>query len=180
MLEKTMLVNLVFPTTQTDAPFIPDVKKSPKLQVLDTGLVNYFSGLQRELFGTRDLNAHYQGKIAEHIVGQELLASNYNIFNSLHFWIRDKKQSNSEVDFLYQFDGQMIPVEVKSGKSGKLRSLLQFLDMTNISVAVRFYAGDFQVEEHKTLNGKPFKLINIPYFLTGKLKEYLEISNVFK
>ena len=172
MLEKTMLINLVFPTTQTSAPFMPDVKKSPKLQALDTGLVNYFSGLQRELFGTQDLNSHYQGKIAEHIVGQELLASNHNILNSLRFWVKDKNQSCAEVDFLYDFDGQMIPVEVKSGKSGKLRSLLQFLDMSNIPVAVRFYAGNFQAEEHKTLTGKPFKLINIPYFLTGKLKEY--------
>jgi hypothetical protein len=74
---------------------------------------------------------------------------------------------------MYNFDGQMIPVEVKSGRSGKLRSLLQFLDMANISVAVRFYAGNFQVEEHKTFTGKPFKLINIPYFLAGKMKEYL-------
>ena len=174
MLEKAMLINLVFPTTQYEAPFMPDVKKSPKLHALDTGLVNYFSGLQRELFGTRDLNAHYQGKIAEHIVGQEILASNYNVLNSLRFWVRDKNQSNAEVDFMYNFDGQMIPVEVKSGKSGKLRSLLQFLDMANIPVAVRFYAGNFQVEEHKTFAENPFKLINIPYFLAGKLKEYLQ------
>ncbi|MCL2511515.1 MAG: AAA family ATPase [Bacteroidales bacterium] len=178
MLEKAMLINLVFPTTQTAAPFMPDVKKSPKLQALDTGLVNYFSGLQRELFGTRDLHAHYQGKIAEHIVGQELLAYNFNVLNSLHFWVNEKKQSDAEVDFLYNFDGQIIPVEVKSGKSGKLRSLLQFLDMSNIPIAVRFYAGNFQVEEHKTLTGKPFKLINIPYFLVGKLKGYLEKSGV--
>jgi len=173
MLEKTMLINLVFPTTQTAAPFMPDMRKSPKLQALDTGLVNYFSGLQRELFGTRDLHSHYQGKIAEHIVGQELLAHNFNVLNNLHFWVKDKKQSDAEVDFLYNFDGQVIPVEVKSGRSGKLRSLLQFLDMSDIPVAVRFYAGNFQIEEHKTPTGKPFKLINIPYFLTGKLNEYL-------
>jgi len=174
MLEKTMLVNLIFPTTQTEAPFMPDVKKSPKLQSLDTGLVNYFSGLQKELFGTKDLNDHYKGKIAEHIVGQEILASNYNVLNTLRFWVRDKKQSEAEVDFLYNFDGQMIPVEVKSGKSGKMRSLLQFLDISKIPVAVRFYAGQFQIEEHKTLSGKPFKLINLPYFLAKKSHKYLE------
>jgi predicted AAA+ superfamily ATPase len=154
--------------------FMPDVKKAPKLQVLDTGLVNYFSGLQKELFGTKDLNDHYKGKIAEHIVGQELLASKCNILHALQFWVRDKKQSAAEVDFLYNFDGQMIPVEVKSGKSGKLRSLHQFLEMSEISIAVRFYAGQFQIEEHKTLNGKPFKLINIPYFLAGNLHKYLK------
>jgi predicted AAA+ superfamily ATPase len=137
-------------------------------------LVNYFSGLQKELFGTKDLNDHYQGKIAEHIVGQEFLAANCNILYGLRFWVRDKKQSDAEIDFLYNFDGQMIPVEVKSGTSGKLRSLLQFLDMSNISAAVRFYAGHFQVEEHKTFTGKTFKLINIPYFLAGKLNEYLK------
>ena len=175
MLEKTMLIHLVFPTTQTVVPFMPDVRKSPKLQSLDTGMVNYFSGLQRELFGTRDLNAHYQGKIAEHISGQEILALNYHVLHTLRFWVRDKKQSDAEVDFLYNFGGQMIPVEIKSGKSGKLRSLLQFLDMSEISVAVRLYAGPFQVEEHKTFAGKPFKLMNIPYFLTGKLNDYLEL-----
>ena len=174
ILEKTMLVSLVFPTTQTSAPFMPDIKKSPKLQVLDTGLINYFSGLQKEIFGTKDLNEHYKGKITEHIVAQELLASKTNILNSLQFWVKNKKQSEAEIDFLYQFEGQMIPVEVKSGKSGKLRSLLQFLDLTDISVSVRFYAGHFQIEEHKTLTGKPFKLINIPYFLAGKLSRYLE------
>ena len=174
MLEKTMLINLIFPTTQTAVPFMPDVKKSPKLQVLDTGLVNYFSGMQKELFGIKDLNDHYKGKIAEHIVGQELLASKSNILHNLKFWVRDKKQSDAEVDFLYNFDGQIIPVEIKAGKSGKLRSLHQFLDMSEISLAVRFYAGQFQIEEHKSLNNKPFKLINIPYFLAGNLNRYLE------
>jgi len=172
-LEKTMLLMLIFPTTQFDAPFMPDIKKSPKLQVVDTGMVNYFSGLQKELFGAKDLNAHYRGKIAEHIVGQELLSSNFNILHSLRFWVRDKNQSDAEVDFLFNFEGQMIPVEIKSGSSGKLRSLHHFLDMSDIQVAVRFYAGQFQVEEHKTSTGKPFKLINIPYFLAGNLDNYL-------
>ena len=52
---------------------------------------------------------------------------------------------------------------------------IQFLEMSEISVAVRFDAGQFQVEDHKTPNGKPFQLINIPYFLAEKLGEYLEL-----
>ena len=103
---------------------------------------------------------------------QKILLKNVSIFHTYTLI-----GGMPEVDFLYNFDGQMIPVEIKSGKSGKMRSLLQFLDMSEISVAVRFYAGQFQIEEHKTLNGKPFKLINIPYFLAGKLREYL-VKNV--
>ena len=173
-LEKTMLMQLIFPTIQTELPFAPDIKKSPRLQVLDTGMLNFFSGLQKELFGTRDLNDLYKGKITEHIVGQELLASNHSFLNLLHFWVRDKKQSEAEIDIMYPYNSTMIPVEVKSGKSGKLRSLLYFLDTSTVDFAVRFYAGKLQLEEHKTPNGKPFKLLNLPYYLSGKLKNQLD------
>jgi len=173
-LEKAMLLQLIFPTTQTESPFLPDIKKSPRLQVLDTGMLNFFSGLQKELFGTQDLNDLYRGKITEHIVGQELLASNYSFLNSLHFWVRDKKQSEAEIDIMYPYNSTMIPVEVKSGKTGKLRSLLYYLDTSDVDFAVRFYAGKLQLEEHKTPNGKTFKLLNLPYFLSGKLKDYLD------
>jgi len=130
--------------------------------------------LQKELFGTQDLNDFYKGKITEHIVGQELLASNHSFLNSLHFWVRDKKQSEAEIDIMYPYNSAMIPVEVKSGKSGKLRSLLYFLDVSTIDFAVRFYAGKLQLEEHKTHSGKTFKLLNLPYYLSGKLKDYLD------
>ncbi len=173
-LEKAMLLQLIFPTVQTEAPFLPDIKKSPRLQVLDTGMLNFFSGLQKELFGTQDLNDLYRGKITEHIVGQELLASNYSFLNSLHFWVRDKKQSEAEIDIMYPYNSTMIPIEVKSGKTGKLRSLLYYLDVSTVDFAVRFYAGKLQLEEHKTPNGKTFKLLNLPYYLSGKLKDYLD------
>ena len=173
-LEKAMLVHLIFPSTQTQAPFLPDIKKSPRLQILDTGMLNFFSGLQKELFGAQDLNDLYKGKITEHIVGQELLASNYSLLNSLHFWVRDKKQSEAEIDIMYPYHSTMIPVEVKAGKCGKLRSLNYFLDNSAIDFAVRFYAGKLQLEEHKTHSGKIFKLLNLPYYLSGKLKTYLD------
>ena len=173
-LEKTMLIRLIYPTTQTEPPYMPDIKKSPRLQVVDTGMLNYFSGLQTELIGTKDLNGVYRGKISEHIVGQAFLAAKYNIMNDLHFWVREKKQSDAEIDFLYSFQGNTFPVEVKSGTSGKLRSLLYYLDVSKCDFAVRLYAGDISLEEHKTLNGKPFRLLNLPYYLSGKLDDYLQ------
>jgi predicted AAA+ superfamily ATPase len=173
-LEKAMLLQLVFPTTQTEHPYLPDIKKSPRLQVLDTGMLNYFSGLQKPLFGTKDLNELYRGKIAEHIVGQEFLSSNYSFLNTLHFWVRDKKQSEAELDFLFPCNGTMIPVEVKSGNSGTLRSLHQYIDISETKFAVRMYAGNIKLEEHKTPEGTPFRLLNMPYFLSGLLEKYLD------
>lgn len=172
-LEKVMLLHLIYPTTQTEFPFMPDIKKSPRLQVLDTGMLNFFTGVQRELFATHDLNAVYQGRITEHIVGQEFLSMKYNVMNILRFWVRDKKQSNAELDFLFLVDGLMVPIEIKSGTTGKMRSLLNYIDNSNCNFAVRMYAGILSFEKHSTINGKSFYLLNLPYFLAGNLEEYV-------
>lgn len=74
-LEKTLLLELVYPQTSASFPILPDLKKSPKLLWLDTGLVNYVAGLQEELLFTTDTNELWNGDIAEHIVSQELLGA---------------------------------------------------------------------------------------------------------
>lgn len=51
-------------------------------------MLNFFAGLQKELILTKDINTIYKGKIAEHVVGQELLAAKYNILNELHFHLK--------------------------------------------------------------------------------------------
>src|SRR5690606_37533024 len=100
-LEKTFLLSLVYPTTSAMLPLTPDYKRSPKLHLMDTGLVNYFSGVQAELLGTDDLSKVYQGTIIEHLVGQELLSRKFNILSNLNFWVREKPTSVAEVDYVY-------------------------------------------------------------------------------
>lgn len=78
-LQKAMLLELTYPTTETTVPFSDDMRKKPKLMWLDTGLVNYAAGVQSELFGKTDIVDAWKGKIAEHIVGQELLGQS-NLF----------------------------------------------------------------------------------------------------
>jgi hypothetical protein len=152
----------------------PNTKKSPRLQVLDTGMLNYFAGFQKDLFGTNDINSVYQGKIAEHIVGQELLAVETSPLFKLQFWNREKKQSNAEVAFLVQYENLIVPVEVKSAVTGRLRSLHQFIDRAPHRYAVRIYSGKLEINEIKTLGGKKFVLLNLPFYLAGSIVEYLE------
>ncbi|MPM72647.1 hypothetical protein SDC9_119623 [bioreactor metagenome] len=173
-LEKTKLIYLIYPTTQTALPYQPDIKKSPRLHLLDTGLVNYFAGVQKEVFSSHDLTDVYQGRISEHIVGQEILANNTNLLHTLLFWVRDKVDASAEVDYLYVKDGIAIPVEVKSGKVGKLKSLFQFMETSNVNIAIRLYAGKFQTDQLRTTSGKPFILLNLPYYLAGNLDKYIE------
>jgi predicted AAA+ superfamily ATPase len=174
VLEKAMLIYLLYPSSAVKPPLVPNIKKSPKLQVLDTGILNYFGGFQKELFGTNDIDSVYQGKIAEHIVGQELLACQTSPLYKLHFWSREKKQSNAEIDFLIQYEDLIVPVEVKSGATGRLRSLHQFIDRTPHKYAVRIYSGQMEINRIKTLTGKDFTLLNLPFYLAGSIPEYLE------
>ncbi len=177
LLEKTMLLRLIYPTTSTRLPVVTKNKMSPKLHLLDTGLVNFISGIEKEIFTGNDLTDVYKGKIAEHIIGQELLSVQYSPEALITFWVREKRQASAEIDYLYNFNGRLIPVEVKSGASGKLKSLQIFLDNSDADVAVRFYSGKYSVEEQRTSAGKKFKLINLPLFLSPKLKEYITLNS---
>ena len=172
-LEKAMLVYLMYPSTGVNLPIIADHKKSPRLHLIDTGLVNYFAGLQKELVSTQNLNSVYEGKIVEHIVGQELLAIYQGISEKVQFWVREKKQSNAQVDYILPFRDYVIPVEVKSGTVGRLRSLHEFMDLVSHNYAVRIYSGELKIDKVKTIKGKPFFLLNLPFYLTGQIKHYL-------
>ncbi len=173
-LQRALLIHLIYPSTSTEIPIVPDLKKSPRLQLLDTGLLNYFVGLQEQFFYHDNLHAFYRGMVAEHIVGQELIAAASNTRKKQCFWVREKSQAQAEVDFLVQYKGYIVPVEVKAGKTGRLRSLFQFMDRCPHPYAVRLYAGPLEVQPARTLAGKEFYLLNIPYFLAAHVHQYLD------
>ncbi|MCX6268415.1 MAG: hypothetical protein NTW16_13820 [Bacteroidetes bacterium] len=91
----------------------------------------------------------------------------------LNFWVRNKAQSTAEVDFVIPYDELLIPVVVKSGEPGRMRSLHQFMDIAPHSYAVRLYAGKLAVQQTQTIRGKKFYLLNLPYFLAGKIRDHL-------
>jgi hypothetical protein len=62
-----------------------------------------------------------------------------------------------------------VPVEVKAGPTGSLKSLHEFVDRSGVDLAVRLYAGSFRVEQATTPKGTPFRLLNLPYFLAGRI-----------
>lgn len=172
-LQKALLLYIVYPETGYMLPLLPDLKKSPRLHVLDTGLMNYFAGIQKEILNTDDLSKVYQGSMIEHLVGQELLAFQHQSMSALHFWVREKKTSVAEVDYLFPFEGKLIPVEVKSGSEGRLRSLHLFMDAAPHNIAVRFYAGEVSVAKVTTPGGKQFNLLNLPYYAVSQIEKYL-------
>lgn len=173
-LEQAMLVHLLYPTTSTEIPLVPDRKKAPRLQFLDVGLVNYAAGLQGQYFEHSDLHSFYRGKIAEMIVGQEMLAAGASALQKPLFWVREKRQAPAEVDFVVQYGKYAVPVEVKAGSVGSLRSLHQFINRCPHPYAVRMHAGPLDIQRLATHESKSFFLLNLPYFLAGQLDEYID------
>lgn len=169
-LERAMLCYLRYPVSNTEVPLAENFKLHPRLQFLDTGLLNYALGMTSAFFSADKISNSYRGMIAEHIVGQEILAAQYLTLQKPKFWVKEKKQSNAEVDFLLHRGTNVIPIEVKSGASGSLRSLHSFLDNSSCNFAIRLYDGERKLEKTKTsLGQKDFELLNLPLYYAGKL-----------
>lgn len=173
-LSKAMVLDLAYPVTQTELPIVSDLKKSPKLFWLDAGLVNYSAGIQREYLLSKDLIATWRGAAAEQIVAQELRTLSYDVGFKLNYWMRNKRGSSAEVDFIWIQNGNIIPIEVKSGHNAHLKSIHQFMNEANHSVAVRIWSGQYSVDKVKTLTGKEFKLINLPFYMISQLPKMVQ------
>lgn len=173
-LNDAKVIQLIYPTTDLLPPIKPDIKKSPRLQFLDTGLINYDLKIQGELLVFSDLSNAYKGVIVPHIITQELLSLNTLQRHKPNFWVREKAQASAEVDLVIQYKDKIIPIEIKSGPTGTLKSLHEFIERSNHHYAIRMYAGPFMIEEHTSPNqNKPYKLMNLPYYLSTKLPDYI-------
>jgi uncharacterized protein len=171
VLEKAMVISRVFASASKEMPLLGNLKKSPKLLHLDIGLVNYQTGMRAELAMMTDINAVYHGQLGEQIAGQTLLALNTRRNDNLNYWYRDQNGATSEVDYLIVSNERLLPVEVKSGKTGTLRSLHNFIAGSKCDFAMRVYSGRMHMEKLKTATGKNFTLFSIPFYLLFRIHE---------
>lgn len=173
-LEKTLLLELVYPLTSTSFPVLPDLRKSPKLLWLDTGLVNYLAGMQEELLFTDDCDDLWNGDIAEHIVGQELLGATTAFGEKRMFWVRDARNSQAETDYVVRYHSHILPTEVKTGSNSKLRSLHQFMEESKENIAFRLWNGPMTSDIVRKNGGGSFTLYNIPLYYVGQINKFLD------
>ena len=143
----------------------------PKLFFLDVGLTNFRIGFKEFFSENTSLDNAYRGKISEQVVAQEIVSQTYS-HPSLNFWIRQK--GAAETDFLYPFKEFVIPIEVKSGKTGKLKSLHMFMEKSDHPYAVRIYSGKSRIDPIKLPSGKRFYLYSMPYYLLPRFDEAID------
>lgn len=172
LLEKAMLLELVYPVSSTQLPIIPETKRMPKLIWFDTGLVNYQAGIRKEIIGSTDMVDSWRGHIAEQITAQELLTLDDRVGQHRSFWA--KPNNGAEVDFIFAHNSKLYPIEVKSGTNAHLRSLQVFMDSSGVNIAIRIWSKPYSVDKVKTIHGKEFTLINLPFYLIGNLRSVLD------
>jgi len=163
-LQDAMIVYQVKATKSTELPLISQNKRPKKMIFLDTGLVNYQMGILEKYLNIKNLNDFYKGRIAEQIVGQNILSQFTHSPANLFYWAKEKPKGNAEIDFCLNKNGLLIGIEVKSGKTGRLRSLHQFSQNTKNNQIIRIYSGEFKKEKIEIKNKKN-ELISIPFYL---------------
>jgi predicted AAA+ superfamily ATPase len=146
---------------------------------LDVGLLLSMSDLTyNDLVYLDDTQLINSGYVSEQVVGQHLLYSQPAFYlPELFYWTREHKKSSAEVDYIIAEKGTVIPIEIKAGKTGTLKSLHQFIKEKKSSFAVRInndVPSLVQITNKLTTKEQiTFKLLSIPMYLTGEIRRLI-------
>lgn len=138
LLVKARICHQVFHSHCSGVPLMAQINDNVyKLLFMDVGMAAYLSGLDwialQALDGQALVN---EGKLAEQFIGQHLL--NPQEGPQLTYWLREAKSANAEVDYVISSGNRIIPIEVKAGTSGSLKSLQQFVLNKACDLCIRF------------------------------------------
>ncbi|MGM9708236.1 MAG: ATP-binding protein [Prevotella sp.] len=140
MLQMAGLVYSVIHTSANGLPLYAEANEKYKRYILmDTGLLQRILGLNlQDILMSDDLKMVNRGALAETFTGCELVkASSPYSTDPLYCWHREKKDSNAEVDFVAAVNGDIVPIEVKSGTKGSMQSMRLFLQQKNLNTGIR-------------------------------------------
>jgi len=174
LLSNAKIISNIKYTNSSGLPLsIGEKKKKDKLYFLDVGLANHFQGLTWTDINSIDSDKNLsKGHLAEQFVAQHLLyRKDGSEIPELHYWFRDAKNSSAEIDFIIKQQSMIIPVEVKAGKTGSIKSLLIFTNEKKSEYAIRL---DLKYRESNIEKLKSdTTLLNLPLYyveLIEKLK----------
>ncbi len=147
-----------------------------RLLLLDVGLLAEASGLNlADLEQASDILAVRGGALCRQFVGQHLLHSKTPLFEpELHCWGREARTSLAEVDYVLAESGHVIPVAIRTGKTGTLRALHHFVHELKPPLAVRLHTDRPAVEDVTARlpggQGVTYPLISLPWYMAGQVR----------
>lgn len=183
LLCKARICHKVFSTAADGLPLHGQVnEKFIKTIFLDVGLCSASLGLS--LVGIKSIQEIAlinSGGIAEQVVGQLLRTLQpFFIDPELYYWLRHEKKSNAEIDYVIQYGARVLPMEVKAGEAGTLKSLHFFMGLKKLSSAVRVYSGMLLRTPIKTKDSYgnliSYELMSIPFYLIGQINRLINLK----
>ncbi len=95
----------------------------------------------------------------------------------LYYWVRETKSSSAEIDYVISHGSDIIPIEVKAGKTVRLKSLHQFIKEKNSKLAIRINTDlpTLLHEKNKVAGGDSidYELLSIPFYLTEQIRRLI-------
>lgn len=155
--------NLILNCTQVAVPQIPLPHymdhQAFKTYSLDVGLLSTMNHVHpRALLEKEQLFKEFSGALTENYVAQTLTAS---MQNRLHYW---KSEGRAEIDFLIEWEHQILPLEVKAGTSNQKKSLSVYADKFQPELMLRASLLNLR---------KNGKILNIPLYALEQLSRLL-------
>ncbi|MCP4353601.1 MAG: ATP-binding protein [Desulfobacterales bacterium] len=147
-----------------------------KTLFLDVGLMASACGLTMlDIENSDNVMMVNSGRLCEQFVGQHLLFSGeFYRKPELYYWVREAKSSSAEVDYVISAGSRIIPVEVKAGKTGRLKSLHQFVKEKHADLSVRINLEQpsvFHETDKVAGRQKPrHTLLSIPFYLVEQIR----------
>ncbi len=177
LLGKARICHTVQACAANGLPLAAEVRhKYFKEIYLDVGLCSAALGLSlNQINAAKDINFINNGGLAEQVAGQLLRTLNPPYIEpALFYWLREEKGSNAEIDYIMQCGSHIIPIEVKSGSTGSLKSLHLFMGLKKLSFAVRINSDlpsktSVRVKERLANAFIEYQLLSIPFYLIGQL-----------
>ena len=158
---------LVYQVNRIKKPDLPLIAyqdfEAFKLFVVDVGLLSALTNLDvKTILEKTQIFEELKGAIAEQYVYQQLKSAEDDM--PIYYWSNDS--SRSEVDFVVQLDGYVIPVEVKAEKNLKAKSLKNFIQDYKSEKSVRTSLADYKLNDNN--------LYDIPLYAIGNIEAIVE------
>jgi hypothetical protein len=184
LLSKARICHRIVATSANGLPLGAEVdERFLKVIMLDCGLCGASLGLSlHQLRSVSEIAMINSGGMAEQLVGQLLrTVTPAYISPYLYYWQRGKKSAEAEVDYIIQYENQIIPLEVKAGTTGTLKSLHQFVKEKNKTIAIRVNSdvprlGPVHVKDSLGISIE-YNLLSLPFYLLGQLYRLIKSSD---
>ncbi len=184
-LELSRIIHTIKHSNASKVPLTKYVKEDVyKTMFMDIGFVNQFN--QIDLTELEDLITANEGILAEQFVAQELLTIQKAYLSpELFYWTREERNSNAEIDYIFQHKNKIYPIEVKAGKTGTLKSIQVYMYEKKLKNGIRFNMDLPNIGSFKTKVNVPNKnaelswtLLSLPLYMVSELRRIIELKTL--